>query len=258
MLPLFKRIIIILFLGAVFFVIVNNNVIWFNMPSLEKYPIRGVDVSAHQGNIQWEILSKQNIHFAFIKATEGSGWVDKKFRYNFDSSIKNGICAGAYHFFSFDSSGEKQAQNFINNVPKIPNYKRSCILPPVVDLEFYGNKASNPPSKDSIYKELDILLNKLEKHYNKKPIIYTTISFYKEYLSNRYTQYPLWIRSIFFAPDSAFAKLFDMYFDKNQWFFWQYNPKGILNGYKDGEKFIDFNVFNGGYEEFKDFLSTNN
>ncbi len=252
MIYIFKRLFIILFLGGIFFIILNSGIIWFNMPNTKKYPIRGIDVSAHQGNIDWNLMSKQNLHFVFIKATEGSSWVDKKFKYNFKYSIENGMSVGAYHFFSFDSSGEKQAKNFIDNVPKyMKNEKRICILPPIIDLEFYGDKASNPPSSESIYKELDILLDRLERHYNKKPIIYTTPSFYKAYLRNKYTKYHLWIRSVFFAPDSIIARIFNMYFDKNQWTFWQYNPKGVLIGYKDGEKFIDLNVFNGNYDKFQ-------
>ena len=53
--------------------------ILFNNPSREKYPVRGVDVSRHQGAINWKVLSQQDIAFAYIKATEGSNFVDKNF-----------------------------------------------------------------------------------------------------------------------------------------------------------------------------------
>ncbi len=245
-----KRIILIMLLGGLFFIILNSGIVWFNMPSKKNYPVMGVDVSAHQGNIDWNILSKQNVSFAFIKATEGSGWVDKKFAYNFTYSMKYGLIVGAYHFFSFDSSGESQAKHFIANVPKYVTMN-TCVLPPVVDLEFYGDKYSNPPSAESIYKELRTFLILLEQHYKKKPIIYTTPSFYKAYLHTRHLEYPLWIRSVFFSPDSILAKVFDVYFDKTQWTFWQYNPKGVLEGYEKGEKFIDLNVYNGSYADFK-------
>ncbi|RDU65259.1 lysozyme [Helicobacter didelphidarum] len=259
-----RRVCIVLFLGGLFFIILNSGIIWFNMPSRTKYPVIGVDVSAHQGDIDWRILSK-DLSFAFIKATEGSSWSDKKFQYNWEKSLENLSVIGAYHFFSFDSSGETQAKNFIANVPNQSSIKniqqdsnitkgstlQKCILPPGVDIEFYGNKSSNPPSPESIYKELDVLLTTLEKFYGKKPIIYTTPSFYKRYLHGRYTQYPLWIRSIFFPPDSIFAKIFDVYFSTSQWSFWQYNPKGVLQGYTKGEKFIDLNAYNGTWEDFQ-------
>ena len=250
----FIDIIVLCVLGGMFFILQNNGLVWFNMPSDKSYPIKGVDVSAHQGHIEWKILKEQGISFAFIKATEGSSWVDKHFSYNFASARDSGLYVGAYHFFSFDSSGLTQAENFIRNVQdsKLPKS-----LPPVVDIEFYGTKASNPPSTQSVYKELDKLLLHLEQYYGVKPIIYTTPSFYDIYLRGRYKDNPLWIRSVFFAPDSLWARLFNVYFDKDAWVFWQYNPKGILKGYRGAEKYIDLNVFNGDETDLKRWIQNN-
>ena len=238
-------------IGGVFFILQHNGIVLFNMPSDKVYPLKGVDVSAHQGHIQWHILKEQNVRFAFIKATEGSSWVDKQFVYNFASAQEVGIYVGAYHFFSFDSAGHTQAANFIENVPYSPYTK---MLPPVVDIEFYGTKASNPPNAESVYSELDTLLALLEKHYRIKPIIYTTPSFYDMYLRERYGEYPLWIRSVFFPPHSFIARWFNLYFQ--DWRFWQYNPKGVLKGYKGSEKYIDLNVFNGDEEALKEWLKS--
>ena len=247
------RLLVVVALALVFFILQHNGLVWFNMPSDKSYPIKGVDVSAHQGEIDWQILKSQNISFAFIKATEGSTWVDKRFAYNFAESRKQGLYVGAYHFFSFDSSGLTQAQNFINNVP---NIRDSKALPPVVDIEFYGSKAKNPPPPQKVYAELDRLLMTLEKHYKIKPIIYTTPSFYDMYLRERYAkeymENPLWIRSVFFAPDSVWARLFNVYFQS--WSFWQYDPQGVLNGYSGGEKRIDLNAFNGDEKQLQLWL----
>ena len=56
-----------------------NGILLINNPDETEYPVRGVDVSAYQGEIDWTILANQNIDFAFIKATEGSSFVDKRF-----------------------------------------------------------------------------------------------------------------------------------------------------------------------------------
>lgn len=77
------------------------------------------------------------------------------------------------------------------------------------------------------------------------------------YLRGRYKDNPLWIRSVFFAPHSLWARLFNVYFDKNSWIFWQYNPKGVLKGYSGAEKYIDLNVFNGGQIELEQWLKKN-
>lgn len=238
-------------LAGAFYILLCEGKVWFNMPSQSRYPLRGVDVSAHQGRIEWHTLKKQGIRFAFIKATEGSGWVDKQFKTNFENAYAQGLYVGAYHFFSFDSAGSTQAQNYIRNVPRL----ESRALPPVVDMEFYGNKASNPPSKEAVYRELDSLLHALHSHYGAKPLIYTTPSFYDAYLRGRYEDYPLWIRSVFFAPHSLLARAFNVYFE--QWKFWQYNPRGVLHGYKGGERYIDLNTFNGDEAQLRAWIKEN-
>lgn len=247
------RIGILIILAGIFYIMLHDGKVWFNMPSENAYPIRGVDVSAHQGHIDWSVLKSQNISFAFIKATEGSSWVDKHFKENFENAYAQGLYVGAYHFFSFDSSGSTQAQNYIRNVPVLT--ARS--LPPVVDVEFYGNKASNPPHKEAVYKELDTFLEILSKHYGTKPLIYTTPSFYDLYLRDKYERYPLWIRSVFFAPHSFAARIFKVYFSKERWIFWQYNPQAILKGYRGGERYIDLNVFNGNKKRLEEWIESN-
>ena len=74
---------IVAFCLAVFFLIYNG-VILLNNPSLNEYPVRGVDVSSYQGEINWYILSEENISFAFIKATEGSSHQDKYLKNNLE------------------------------------------------------------------------------------------------------------------------------------------------------------------------------
>ena len=209
-----------------------------NVPDPEKYPVCGVDVSRYQGNIDWDVLASQNVTFAFIKATEGSSHQDPCFAYNWQEARKNGVYAGAYHFFSYESSGTTQAQNFIETVGN-----EEGTLPPVVDLEFYGDYYAEPASKQETRKILDELLNALEQHYGCKPIIYTTARAYYSYiLGGDYGQYPLWMRDTNMKPIV-------------KWKFWQYSDQGQLEGY-DGvqsdslEKYIDLNVYNGSYERF--------
>ena len=90
-----------------------NGVLLINNPSSAEFPVRGVDVSAYQGDIDWKTLASQNIDFAFIKATEGSNFTDKRFAFNFAEASKTSLRVGAYHFFSFESGGDTQAENFI-------------------------------------------------------------------------------------------------------------------------------------------------
>ena len=88
-------------------------------------------------------------------------------------------------------------------------------------------------------------LNKLdivEKHYKRKPIIYTYISFYEDYLYPTFKQYPLWIANYnnVSVPTSVFS-----------WQLWQFTENGITAGAKVK---IDFNIFNGDSSELNKLL----
>lgn len=221
--------------------IVGAGMIWsgtirLHEPSQTEYPVRGVDVSHWQGEIDWEELAAQGIDFAFIKATEGSGYVDECFEKNWADAQKTALRVGAYHFFSFDSSGEAQAENFMRNVPIFED-----MLPPVIDVEFYGDKAKNPPEKQDVCRELNALIMKLKEYTGKTSILYATQAAYRRYLAGDFELCDIWIRDVIGVPKLA---------DGREWTFWQYTDRGTLAGYSGEEKYIDVNVFNGTAAEF--------
>lgn len=205
-----------------------------------KFEMTGVDVSRYQGTIDWAELAGQDLDFAFIKATEGSGHIDECFYDNWQEAGKTALHIGAYHFFSFDSDGERQAEAYIDTVGSL-NGK----IAPAVDVEFYGDKADNPPPKDEVVKQLGEMLRKLEEHYQTKPIIYTTYKAYDTYIKGEFEEYPLWIRNVYYQP------LFSL---GDRWVFWQYTDTAVLEGYEGTEQYIDMNVFRGTEEELKNLL----
>ncbi|MGF6907151.1 GH25 family lysozyme [Fusobacterium sp. PH5-44] len=231
--------IFLLLFSMTFGLLVKKGIIWITTPFEILYTIKGVDVSSYQGEIDWEIIQEQDIYFAFIKATEGSTFNDRYFQKNWDNASKTNLRIGAYHFFSFDSSGKTQAENFIKTVKKVDN-----MLPPVVDIEFYKDKSRNPPTKEETQVILNELLLELEKHYGMKPIIYSPRSTYKRYIKGNYDEYDIWIRNLIFFPYLT---------GRNPWTFWQYSNKKILKGYNGDEKYIDMNFFNGNKKDFEKY-----
>ena len=141
----------------------------------------------------------------------------------------------AYHFFSFESSGDTQADNFIAQVPKWEG-----MLPPAVDVEFYGAFRQAPLPAGQVQAQLDIMLARLEQHYGVRPILYATQSAYARYLAD-YDGYDIWIRNVFTRPQLG----------ARRWAFWQYTDRARLQGYDGEERFIDMNVFNGSRAEFE-------
>lgn len=204
------------------------------------YEVHGVDVSHYQGAIDWEVLSQQNLDFAIIKATEGSTHVDERFLDNWQAAEQTHLALGAYHFFSFDSEGDRQAASYIDTVGNL-NGK----LAPVVDVEYYGNKRSNPPDRADVVENLGAMLDALEQHYEIKPIIYTTYTVYNDYIKGEFEDYPLWVRSVYCPPTVLFG---------NKWSFWQYMDTAMLDGYVGDQKYIDVNVFRGTKQELEKLM----
>ncbi|MGW8566332.1 GH25 family lysozyme [Isoptericola sp. NPDC055881] len=221
---------------AVLAFLVWAGVLWPNRVTAAKFAVRGVDVSAYQGEIDWPTLAGQDIDFAFIKATEGSSHEDERFAASWAAARDTDLLVGAYHFLSFESTGADQAAHMIDVVPA-----ESGTLPPVVDVEYYGDFASHPPEVSKLRGILDPMLDALEDHYGVPPIIYTTEQIRSEYLGGAYDRYPLWIRSVATSPDVP----------RRDWEFWQYSDHDTLPGYAGDEQYIDMNVFDGTLDDLR-------
>lgn len=213
---------------------IYSGAIHLNRPSPDTFPVRGVDVSHYQGAVDWHALQAQGVMFAYIKATEGSSSVDGTYQTNWENVRLSGLRPGAYHFFSFESSGLDQAANFIRTVSRVDN-----MLPPALDVEPYGpyKAIRDIPGAAS---EMRQWLNAVEAEYGLRPVIYTTEAFYKGCIAEAFPDYDIWIRSVYRRPSGSV-----------QWTFWQYSDRSRLNGYDGEERFIDMNTFHGSVEDFE-------
>lgn len=203
----------------------------------KKYEVKGVDVSHYQGDINWSVLS-EGLDFAYIKATEGSSSVDESFAYNYKEAQAARLRVGAYHFFSFDSPGATQAENFISNVEAYEG-----MLPPVIDVEYYGSYFKDPKPADVVLPELKEMTDALEKHYGIRPVIYATGSSYRRYIKDSSLGCELWRRNVYLKPSAG-------------WTLWQYSSVGQLDGYSGEEKYIDLDVYCGTRAQFEAFART--
>jgi lysozyme len=206
-------------------------------PDRQRYPIRGIDISAHQKVIDWQKLSQPGqADFVVIKATEGGDFKDSRFAENWQNAQKTGLVYGAYHFFTFCKPGKIQAQNFIATVPVAAN-----TLPPVIDLEFSGNCAKRPSSSE-LEQELTNYIQEITKIYRQTPILYVTHEFYDAYLPGKFTNHPIWISNFYSTPQLA---------NNRSWTFWQYTERGQAAGVNG---LVDRNVFNGSRSQFEQLL----
>lgn len=191
----------------------------------------GIDISNNnEGRIAWDSLfvmtdSRRRtvrdpykareikpVSFVFIKATEGTTFKDRSFADNWLEAGRTDLQRGAYHFFRSSKDGRAQAQNFISAVPKL----RRTDLPPVLDLETIHKGCTRKQFNEEALE----WLREIEKHYGRKPIVYTSPAFAKDYLCEEITgAYPVWI-----AHYGRDVPSFD------GWKWWQCTDKAVVMG----------------------------
>lgn len=198
--------------------------------------VQGVDVSWHQGAIDWRALAADDVAFAYIKATEGGDHVDTRFAFNWEQAGAAGLYRGAYHFFTQCRPGAQQAANFIAVVPR-----EAGALPHALDLEHMG-PCREGPSVDDVVAEALVFLDRVEAHYGVRPLIYTTREFHDAYLQG-VTGERFWIRSLGVSPR----------FRRNDWVIWQHHNRGHKRGVTGP---IDLNAFRGDAAALAAFASS--
>lgn len=203
-----------------------------NEPRAGRYPVRGLDVSHHQGDIDWPRLQDSGLSFVYIKASEGGDHRDRLFEANWRGAARAGVPAGAYHFYTFCKGGTEQAENFLAALAPVSG----PMLPPAVDLEFVGNCRRRPPHKE-LKLELDAFVSRVKGKLGRRPVFYVTSGFLKAYGAVLPAGAEIWIRSVFFSPSPP-------------WTFWQYADHGRLPGISG---LVDLNVFNGSAQAWEAF-----
>lgn len=199
--------------------------VWFPQyrPVLGDGERYGLDVSNHQGVIDWERVAADDIDFVYIKATEGGDFVDARFEDNWRGAGAAGLYRGAYHFFTLCRSGVDQARNFLNVVPYV-----EAELPLAVDLELGGNCAARPPT-EGVLAEVEAFIDVVETETGTKLVLYVLEDFNQLYPALDRFDRARWERRILLRP-------------RGDWFIWQFTFEGAVDGVDGG---VDINVMGG-------------
>lgn len=205
-----------------------------------KYQIHGIDISRHNGLIDWKKINDDRlennlIKFIIIKATEGTDLVDANFETNWASAKNAGFVRGAYHFYTPYTDPKLQALNFIINA----KHEKGDFVP-VLDFEKNGRTKAE---RKALSNNVKIWLETVEKYLGVKPIIYTNKPIFREYIKGKLDEYPIWI------SDYSSENLNN--FDCKNLILWQHSATGKVPGIKAD---VDFNVFMGTPHKFQKFL----
>ena len=195
----------------------------------ETVQFDGIDISRHQGNINWEELKKNTkIQFIYIKATEGSNMTDPKYKENIRNARKHGFKVGSYHYFTDLSGARQQFQNFI----QVANRDEQDLVP-VIDVEKLG-KWNAQQLRDSVKVFADLV----EEYYGCKPMIYTFETFFNKYLGKSFDRYPIFIAKYPKGQEQPNI-------NGVKWVLWQFSECGKFKGVRDN--LVDMSRFNKGY-----------
>ena len=204
--------------------------------NLTDYPVRGIDVSNHNGSIEWKQVAQDNYQFAYIKASEGRTHRDNTFRKNVEQARQAGMLGGAYHFFRKNRGGIEQAQNFLNATSGL-----RLDLPLAVDVEDWDN--DNKTDDEQVRERLVAMVNALLKA-GRSVIIYTNGNGYEKYYRPNFPDLDLWLCS-FRSPDSLRKT--------HKHCIQQYSHWGEVPGV-NGD--VDLNVFMGTQNDWDEWLES--
>ena len=142
--------------------------------------IMGIDVSHYQGQINWnEVARSSDVHYVYIKATEGAELEDNMFRSNLRGARRAGLKVGVYHFYIPSVSPQRQFQNLRQAVAL-----KEMDLLPIIDIERRGRD-----DLPTFQRNLKTFIQLVERHYGVKPVLYCSRDFYNKHLSGPFTSY---------------------------------------------------------------------
>lgn len=201
--------------------------------NVDRYPIRGIDVSKHNGHIDWERVANQGVRFVYIKASEGATYRNPLFEEQYAGATRAGLKVGAYHFFRMNRSGAAQAEHFARTIGK-----RRFDMPIVIDVE--ESRDNQGVQRDSVVEQLKLMASTLENKGH-QVMLYTNGNGYRSFYQGRLDQYDLWL-SAFKAPERI------AYIGHR---IQQYSHWGSLDGV-EGD--VDLNVFVGSERQWQQWL----
>ena len=192
----------------------------------------GIDLSNHNGTVDFAKAANAGIKYAWIKVTEGTTHVNPRFRDRFKGARDHGIKVGAYHFGRPDTNigpddASKEVENFLEACESAGI--GSGDLVPVLDVET-GLKTDDQHNVDWTLE----WLWRVQDAFNVKPMIYTARWAYNLYCINarskdrdRLATYPLWLASYNEGVEPKRKTALG-----DSWDIWQWTGSGSVPGVK--------------------------
>ncbi|MCR1781101.1 hypothetical protein KVF89_01020 [Nocardioides carbamazepini] len=186
-------------------------------------PVEGIDASHHQGPIDWERVAGAGIRFAYLKATEGTGFTDPRFAAHRAAAVRAGVAVAGYHYFQLCSDGAAQAEHFLAVLDDGPDQGGARdVPPPAVDLELAGSCAAPPPPR-TLLAEVREFLTIVDERLGTTTLVYLYPEFEDRFgFADDLADHPQWVRRLGDRPPDR------------DWAVWQYADRGSVPGIAGG------------------------
>lgn len=198
---------------------------------------KGIDVSAWQGQIDWEKVADYGMGFAILRITEAGNIVDKYFEANLTGCNKHKIPVGVYKYSYAMTIAEIQSEarkvvDTLNN--------RKIQYPVFLDLEHHNQRVLG---SESIHKMADAF-QKIIEAAGYKFAIYCNVDWYETVICSHLKKYDFWVASYPENDDGWLQERLRPDFGVG----WQYSNKAKIPGINGT---VDRNVFYKDYSEGK-------
>lgn len=198
--------------------------------------ISGIDVSHHNGDIDFGRVRDAGYEFVFLKTTQDNDFIDPMFATNLARARAAGLAAGGYHFFDYTLDGDVQADHFLDRLEAAGGLDDT--LPPVIDVECWSPIGLSIHAVSAA--RLRDLVARVYERTGRLPMIYTSVLMWKEVVGNAdgFEDLPLWAACWDCEAPPSIAPGWD------GWTFWQTGLDRI-----PGVGSLDGNVFRGDIED---------
>jgi lysozyme len=236
-------------------VIVVTAVVTWCVPA--QAVVQGIDVSNHQGVINWSSVKAGGIQFAFCKATEGVDFVDARFTTNMANANAAGVLIGPYHFARPDSNSSNpldavsEADDFVDAIA--PFYSSNGLyLRPVLDVERFLDLPTIAQERAYLSEWIRDFGGRVEERIGVSPLIYCNGNYAQTYFEADIAQHNLWFAkptttnnyASAVPPTAANIGIWD------EWKFWQWSWTGNVGGINP----VDRNAFAGELADLAQYI----
>jgi lysozyme len=199
--------------------------------SRNQYPVKGIDISHHNGNIDFAKVVADSVDFVVIKATDGVTFVDSCLTRNYHNALSQSLIVGFYHFFRFNHGGVRQGKHFLRAIRGL-----NTRLPLVIDVETDDNPSTNYYLVVGRLRDMIAYL----KRNGHRVMLYSNRKVYEKYIKGNFDNIDLWLASGR-TPDVG-----------NVCRLWQHSHNGRVGGIS---RPVDINTFNGSRSDFEKWLT---